>query len=75
MPANNLSHQQRMKNPPPIDIKSIELFSSKFFQLLFCAFILVVGNINPIKTSKKRRFLCFFFKSMVLIKLCYNYLI
>ena len=29
MPANNLSHQQRMKNPPPIDIKSIELFSSK----------------------------------------------
>ena len=29
MPKNNLSHQQRMKNPPPLDIKSIEKFSSK----------------------------------------------
>ena len=29
MPANNLSHQQRMKNPPPLDIKAIEALSSK----------------------------------------------
>ena len=29
MPKSNLNHQQRMKNPPPLNIKAIEKFSSK----------------------------------------------
>ena len=62
MPKNNLSHQQRMKNPPPMDIKAIEKFSSKLRSKLGVKFKIMIDLGCRCKNIKDTKYLFEIFK-------------
>ena len=62
MPKNNLSHQQRIENPPPLDIKTIEIFSSKLRAKLGSNFKIMIDLGCRCKDIKDTKYLFEMFK-------------
>ena len=67
MPKNNLSHQQRMKNPPPLDIKSIEKFSSKLRTKVGSEFNIMIDLGCRCRNIKDTKYLFEMFKEHQLL--------
>jgi|TARA_B110000114_G_C15081925_1_gene394459 L-alanine-DL-glutamate epimerase-like enolase superfamily enzyme len=62
MPKNNLSHKQRMKDPAPLDIKAIEIFSSKLRAKLGSKFKIMIDLGCRCKNIKDTKYLFEMFK-------------
>ena len=62
LPKSNLSHQQRMKNPPPIDIRALENFSSKLRSKLGPEFKIMIDLGCRCKNIKETKYLFEMFK-------------
>ena len=62
MPKSNLSHQQRIKNPPPLDIKAIEIFSNKLRVKLGSNFKIMIDLGCRCKNIKETKYLFEMFK-------------